>query len=122
MSDSEMAKKKTKRLLTSIEMDVLSQLIYIGKELYGLELMNRINAARQEYELPDTQYGSFYPALQRLEREGLVKSHWGDETDVSSSGARRKYYSINGEGKTTYQANVSYHALVSGTQMQGAYT
>jgi PadR family transcriptional regulator, regulatory protein PadR len=120
MSNVEMAKKKTKRLLTSIEMDVLSQLIYIGKELYGLELMNRINAARRECDLPDTQYGSFYPALQRLEREGLVKSHWGDETDVSSSGARRKYYVINTEGRITYEANINYHTLVSSAQLQGA--
>jgi PadR family transcriptional regulator, regulatory protein PadR len=113
-----MSKKDTKRLLTSIEIDVLSQLIYICKDLYGLDLMNRINAARREYDLPEVQYGSFYPALQRLEREGLVKSKWGDENDTSSSGARRKYYSINAEGRITYEANNNYHALLSNPKLQ----
>jgi len=39
--------------------------------------------------------GSLYPALHRLEDEGLVKSSWG----VSELGRRARFYSITAAGK-----------------------
>jgi len=39
--------------------------------------------------------GSLYPALHRLEDDGLVRSEWG----VSELGRRAKFYEITGAGK-----------------------
>jgi len=40
-------------------------------------------------------YGTLYPALNRLEQEGLITSEWG----VSENNRRAKYYSITRSGK-----------------------
>ena len=42
--------------------------------------------------------GTIYPILERLEREGFVRSHWSD--DESRSGARRRLYSLTPAGRT----------------------
>ncbi len=39
--------------------------------------------------------GMLYPVLHRLEKEGLLRSHW----QLSEEGRRRKYYSITELGK-----------------------
>jgi PadR family transcriptional regulator, regulatory protein PadR len=39
--------------------------------------------------------GALYPALQRLERSGLVKGSW----DVSDNNRRARYYTITGRGR-----------------------
>ena len=38
---------------------------------------------------------TLYTAFRRLEKQGYIRSYWGDE----SMGARRRYYSITGAGK-----------------------
>lgn len=38
--------------------------------------------------------GMLYPVLHRLEREGLIKSRWGE----SETGRKRKYYRLSREG------------------------
>jgi DNA-binding PadR family transcriptional regulator len=39
--------------------------------------------------------GSLYPALHRLERRGLIKSHWG----TSDNNRRAKYYELTRSGR-----------------------
>jgi transcriptional regulator len=41
------------------------------------------------------QQGTRYPALYRLEHQGLIASEWG----TSDNGRRAKYYSINAAGR-----------------------
>ena len=41
------------------------------------------------------QQGTLYPALYRLEFQGLIKSEWG----TSDNGRRAKYYSITAAGR-----------------------
>jgi PadR family transcriptional regulator, regulatory protein PadR len=41
------------------------------------------------------QQGTLYPALYRLELQGLIKSEWG----TSDNGRRAKYYSITAAGR-----------------------
>jgi len=43
----------------------------------------------------DIPQGSLYPALYRLEHQGLVGSEWG----VSDNGRRAKYYTITAAGR-----------------------
>lgn len=41
------------------------------------------------------QQGTLYPALYRLEHQGLIKSEWG----TSENGRRAKYYSVTAAGR-----------------------
>jgi PadR family transcriptional regulator, regulatory protein PadR len=54
-----------------------------------------IDALRQRshgaFDLPE---GTVYPALHRLERGGLLASHWSDQT-----GRRRRIYAVTDRGR-----------------------
>ena len=56
------------------------------------EVLERTGGA---YELKEP---SLYSAFRRLERDKLIASYWGDE----SQGGRRKYYAITDAGKAYY--------------------
>ena len=45
------------------------------------------------------QEGPLYIEFRRMERDGWIRSYWGDETH----GARRRYYAITEEGRAYYQ-------------------
>jgi DNA-binding PadR family transcriptional regulator len=56
---------------------------------YGFDIMDRT-------ELPS---GTVYPALSRLERDGLVRSHWEDlEKAHGDRRPPRRYYQITAHG------------------------
>jgi DNA-binding PadR family transcriptional regulator len=68
----------------------------IKGDTYGYEINKRIQAITSNiYELKEA---TLYSAFRRLEKAGLVKSYWGTE----ENGARRRYYTITNEGKSTY--------------------
>jgi PadR family transcriptional regulator, regulatory protein PadR len=60
--------------------------------MYGYQICKAVNAKTDGYF--ELREGSLYPALHRLEREGLLKSFW-EQTDA---GRRRKYYELTGAG------------------------
>lgn len=53
--------------------------------------------------------GSLYPALQRLEREGLIDAEW----KVSDNNRRARYYAITPAGKKRLSAEQKDWARVS---------
>jgi PadR family transcriptional regulator PadR len=59
-----------------------------------------IDALRQSsggaFDLPE---GTVYPALHRLERDGLLASAWSDQT-----GRRRRVYELTEQGRAALQA------------------
>ena len=60
---------------------------------HGYEVMRRIRERSQEvFQLEE---GSLYPALHRLEKDGLLKSQWKQ----SEANRRAKYYSLTARGK-----------------------
>ncbi|MDR1485040.1 MAG: PadR family transcriptional regulator [Planctomycetaceae bacterium] len=68
-------------------------------DTYGYEINKRIQETTGNiYELKEA---TLYSTFRRLEKAGLVKSYWGTE----ETGARRRYYSITDEGKSTYWAS-----------------
>lgn len=75
-----------------MDQDVLTALRH-RQWLYGLELLDKLNQNRPK----ELGFGSLYPALNRLDKKGLVDWKWGEEDDASG-GARRKYYQITGFG------------------------
>src|SRR5215216_547984 len=55
------------------------------------------------------QQGTLYPALYRLEHQGLIESEWG----TSDNGRRAKYYGITAAGrKRLGEETASWNSLV----------
>jgi DNA-binding PadR family transcriptional regulator len=98
--------------LSAIDEDVLT--VLIGRELYGLEVLDELNPGRP---VP-LGFGSLYPALNRLEKKGLISWRWGSEQD-NSGGARRKYYKVTGLGATVLGEVQDYRALLAMRPAQG---
>ncbi len=74
-----------------IDTIILSQLS--NGDTYGYEINKNVSHLSQgRFELKEA---TLYTAFRRLESDGLILSYWGDE----GSGARRRYYSLTGEGK-----------------------
>ena len=68
------------------------------RQLYGLEISSAIEQATNgKRKIP---VGSLYPILKRLEKRGWIKKEWGTDTPDSRGGARRRYYSLTGEGRS----------------------
>jgi PadR family transcriptional regulator PadR len=75
------------------------------QESYGYELVVRLH----DLGLVDVAEGSIYPAVTRLERDGLASSR----LVRSSSGPARKYYHLTEAGMTALQdATAAWHHLV----------
>ena len=56
------------------------------------------------------EQGALYPALYRLERQGLLHTEWG----VSENNRRAKYYTLTASGRVRLQKEVqSWDRLVS---------
>jgi PadR family transcriptional regulator PadR len=66
---------------------------------YGYGLSQRLAAAGVA-EVPG---GTLYPALLRLEQQGLAEPTW----QPSESGPRRKYYAVTAAGRRLLAAQVS---------------
>jgi len=58
--------------------------------------------------------GTVYPALSRLERDGLVTSAWEDERDAHAEGRpARRYYKLTAPGvKALSDATAFYRSLL----------
>lgn len=58
--------------------------------------------------------GTVYPALRRLERDGLIRSQW-ESQKVADADQRppRKYYRITHVGKTTLDASQKRYPLLA---------
>ncbi|MFV0412052.1 MAG: PadR family transcriptional regulator [Oscillospiraceae bacterium] len=69
------------------------------QDSYGYRINRDIlEKTEKQYELKEA---TLYTAFRRLEKDGLIRSYWGDE----ELGARRRYYSITEQGKAAYEKN-----------------
>jgi PadR family transcriptional regulator, regulatory protein PadR len=105
-------KKEELVKLSAIDEDVLT--VFGGRELYGLEILDELNLGRPI----ELGFGSLYPALNRLEKKGLIAWRWGDEEEVSG-GARRKYYKMTSLGATTLLEVQQYRHSLAARAAQG---
>ena len=99
--------------ISAIDQDILT--VLLGRELYGLEILDQLNLDRPI----ELRFGSLYPALNRLEKKGLVTWKWGDEVD-ESGGARRKYYKVSGLGARTLREVQQYRVALAKRSTGGA--
>jgi transcriptional regulator len=60
------------------------------------------------------QQGALYPALYRLEQQGLIESEWG----VSDNNRRAKYYRLTAAGRQRFRdESASWHRLADAIAM-----
>ena len=72
--------------------------------IYGLSVMETTG-------LPS---GTVYPALRRLERDGLIRSQW-EKQSLADAGQRpaRKYYKLTRSGQATLAASQKRYPLLA---------
>jgi transcriptional regulator len=75
----------------TLEMLVLRTLVFGSRHGHGIA--TTIQRTSDEQLLID--HGSLYPALQRLERAGLITSEWG----ISDNNRRARYYRLTRTGR-----------------------
>ena len=78
------------------------------KPLHGYGVLLRIRQiSREALEIPQ---GSLYPALYRLEHQGLIAADWGQ----SENNRRAKYYTLTAAGRRRLrQETAGWNRLVS---------
>jgi len=86
--------------LTRVELAILAALT--SKERYGLEIIRTLDKMGQGLSL-----AGLYTSLARMEKQGLVKSRWGEEEVEARQGARRRYYEITGLGQKSFDQTKS---------------
>ena len=75
--------------------------------LHGYGVLLRIQqVSRDKLQI---QQGSLYPALYRLEHQGLVTWEWGE----SDNGRKAKFYRLTPAGRRRLQAEIAYWGRLS---------
>ena len=76
-------------------------------QLHGYGVLLRIQQiSRDKLQI---QQGSLYPALYRLEHQGLITSEWGE----SENKRRAKYYRLTAAGRRRLRDEVAYWQRLS---------
>ncbi|MEM7557230.1 MAG: helix-turn-helix transcriptional regulator [Cyanobacteria bacterium P01_A01_bin.84] len=96
-------------VLSALELDLLT--VLRGEELYGLELLDRINHARKKVGMNKLGIGSLYPTLKRMEQAGLIAGEFREPVAEEGS-PRRKYYKLLGEGEIAISRTQAYRRLL----------
>jgi transcriptional regulator len=91
--------KKTDLLQGTLDLLVLKTLA--PGPAHGFDITNRIQVVSEN--ALRVNYGSLYPALQRLEVRGLIRSEWG----TSDSNRRAKFYELTAKGRKQLAAETA---------------
>lgn len=76
--------------------DMIILYLIIRQESYGYEISKQIrDLSEGKYVIKET---TLYSAFTRLEKNGMINSYFGDETN----GKRRTYYKVTEAGKSYY--------------------
>jgi PadR family transcriptional regulator, regulatory protein PadR len=86
-----MAKEKSDFMYGTLDMLILKALMHEPR--HGLAIADRIQQISQE--VLRVEQGSLYPALYRLEAEGLIKAEWG----VSDTNRKARFYELTAAGR-----------------------
>jgi PadR family transcriptional regulator PadR len=64
------------------------------RRMYGYEIVAELR--RETDGIVDLPEGTVYPALRRMEREGLIDGSW---VEMAGSAPRRRYYNLTADGE-----------------------
>jgi PadR family transcriptional regulator PadR len=82
---------------------LILQSIHVGY-IYGFSVM----------EVTGLPSGTVYPAMRRLERDGLIQSQWEQQAAADAEKRPpRKYYKLTRSGKTTLEASRKRYPLLN---------
>jgi len=91
-------KRNTQAQQLKGHLDLLLLAVLDGAPAHGYAVVAGLREQSQgAFDLPE---GTVYPALQRLERAGLLRSQWADRP-----GRRRRVYEITGAGATALRTH-----------------
>ena len=97
---------KSELLKGTLEMLILKTLTVQSMHGYAIAL----HIERLSGEVLSVEQGSLYPALERVQKKGLVTSKWGD----SPTGRRARYYTITAAGRKQLGQEISSFDRVLG--------
>ena len=101
---------QTDALRGSLDLLVLKTLSLAPMHGWGISL--RIQQISEG--VLDVNQGSLYPALQRLEKEGLITSEWG----TTDNNRRARYYRLTAAGRRTLDAELeSWRRFAAGLEL-----
>jgi PadR family transcriptional regulator PadR len=86
-----MAKEKSDLIYGTLEMLILKALQHEPR--HGLGIADRIHQI--SHDVLRVEQGSLYPALYRMEAEGLIKAEWG----ISDNNRKARYYELTALGR-----------------------
>jgi PadR family transcriptional regulator PadR len=100
-----MAKEKTDMMYGTLDMLILKALQQGSR--HGLGIADRIQQISQE--VLRVEQGSLYPALYRLEAEGLIKAEWG----VSDKNRKARFYELTAAGRKRLESEKAHWARIT---------
>lgn len=86
-----MAKEKPDLIYGTLEMLILKALQHEPR--HGLGIADRLH--QMSRDVLRVEQGSLYPALYRMETEGLIKAEWG----VSENNRKARFYELTAAGR-----------------------
>src|SRR5262245_10994693 len=104
-----MAEKKNDLLQGTLDLLILRTLA--AGPMHGFGIAKRIEQVSEE--LLRVEHGSLYPAVYRLEEQGLVAPEWG----VSENNRKVKYYKLTRAGQKQLEKELrNWRRLVTGIE------
>ena len=100
------SKESQEMLQGTLDMLILRTLLF--GPAHGHTIAHAIEHASEE--VLQVEQGSLYPALYRLEAQGLISAEWG----VSENNRRARYYKLTAAGRRQLNAETENWARISG--------
>jgi len=91
----------------TLDLLILKTLEVLGAQ-HGFGIARRIEQVSAD--VLALNQGTLYPALLRLEQQGLIASEWG----TSSNNRRARYYALTRKGRTRLTTEIAQWQRVSG--------
>jgi DNA-binding PadR family transcriptional regulator len=101
--------------LGELEQIVLLGILRLGQSAYGVTIRGEIRKRTDREITP----GALYTTLDRMERKGLVRSHFGDPTPERGGRAKRFFTVTNAGREAVTQAQRDFHSLLKGLNLLG---
>ena len=95
-----MAKEKTDLIYGTLDMLILRALQHEPR--HGLGIADRLHQISAD--VLRVEQGSLYPALYRLEAEGLIRAEWG----VSDNNRKARFYELSAAGRKRLTAEMEH--------------